>query len=137
MANIPTIEGAIKAVLEADSEIVAIVGDRIAPLAVPKGTPRPYITFRLLGGPNSQTHDSAVGLYQPRYQIECKANDYETANELSLRVILAIHGFKGTIAGVFLQYSEAFPSPDLFDNKSKITEKVVDAKFIVEGPLTE
>jgi hypothetical protein len=78
-----SIEPAIIRLLNDDSDVVELVGNRIFPIFVPKKRKLPAITYQQISGPRDNTFDGASGLANTRFQINCWARKYKDASELA------------------------------------------------------
>jgi hypothetical protein len=85
-----SLESSLYAQLTGSAGLVALVGDRIWPSHASEGTASPFIVYSsvfheglyTLGGDGDQT--------RARMQIDCYADDPDTASEIALAVIEAI-----------------------------------------------
>ena len=102
-----------KAHLQADSAIVAFVGDRIFPLVVPQAGSIPALVYTLVDGQLSNSLDGFTsGMVNYAVQLDCWARTYEDAMNLSIavrnRLNIAATSFN-TVIGGFPSLSEFEP----------------------------
>lgn len=84
-------QSALRDALANHPEVAPLVADRIYPRRLPEGWMAPAITyFRVSSSP--VLSQEGVSLDNPRIQIDCWANDPDTAEELSIAVRHALAG---------------------------------------------
>jgi len=131
-----SIEDALYAILHDDTDVEALVGDRIYPVEAPKGATLPYIVYSMITEPQDLDLSGAAGLAWPRMQLDCYGRPYKTAKDVAQRAVLALHGFTGTAAGVLIQFTQTTKGPDGFSEAPNSFRKIVEVQFILEGPLS-
>lgn len=136
MPPIKTIEDALVAILQGDSAVTDLVSDRIFPNISTEDFKGDYIVYNMLTAPLSQVHESKKGLLRPLLSLDIYSPIYGNVREIAARVVIALHGFTGTIVGVTIQFTRAEGGPDNFNEVTKLHQKNVDVNFILEGPLT-
>lgn len=137
MPSPSNLETALVAILNASSSVTALIAGRIDAVRGVKTYTAPYIVFQQMPtGPQPQVQESAAGLHRFSFQLDCYASDYDTARDLAIRVVSALHGYRGTISGIFIQHTQAEHGPDLNEDGSKIFRKIVEVQFKAEGPLS-
>jgi hypothetical protein len=96
----------------AQPDLVALVGDRVAPWKEAQGLPLPRIAYYLVGGDTWDTLAGTSGVARQVYAIDCEA-----ATEAEARAVLALvkgtratattvtglNGYAGTAGGVTVQ----------------------------------
>lgn len=100
----------LRAYLIADPAIAAVVGSdaataRVYPVQLPQGQTQPSIVYQRVTGQGDHHMQGASGLSRPRLQIDCWAQDADTAATLADLVKERIDGFRGE-----LHYGESSPS---------------------------
>lgn len=96
--------------LLADATILGLVSTRAAQGVVPQERAQPYLWFELRGTENDDCLDDAVGHVPWKYlfDVECIANDIDTAQALAARVKAIAHLYRGSfgtqnVMGVFVE----------------------------------
>jgi len=92
-----TIEKDIYYQLTDDTDVSTLVGDRVYPMKLPQGWTLPAITYQRISGERAHCLNGPSGRARPRFQIDCWAEDYDGAKDLSDKVRLCLDGFKGDI----------------------------------------
>lgn len=95
-----TIENGLHSHLTGDSAIAALVALRIFPVIAPQGTLRPYMTYQRITAKRVRSLGGPSGLANPRFQIDCWAEDYDGALDLGEKVRAAMDGFTGVMGTV-------------------------------------
>jgi len=131
-----TVDDALHAKLTAATGVSSIVSTRIHPDRAPDGVAAPYIVFQLIYADQDQTLAGAAGLAEHLFQIDCYAKDAAKAKELAQRVVLALHGFQGSAGSVTIRALRANLGPSFFFEETKMYQRVVEARFTIEGPLS-
>ncbi len=85
--------------LLANAPIVAIVGDRVTPLARTQGAALPAIVVQRIGNGPEYADDGEVGIESARVQIDCWAETYGAAKDLSGAVRDALSALADVIQG--------------------------------------
>ena len=92
--------------LLADSDLVALVSQRIYPLAAPQDAMMPAIAYQRVGTRVAQAHDGA-SYTDVRFQLSCLSDSYAGARALADAVSACANGRRGSAAGksyvVFLE----------------------------------
>jgi hypothetical protein len=78
------------------------VGDRVYPMRLPQGSILPAIVFQGISHTREDSH-SGPSLPHPRIQLNCWAETYGGAKNLSRQVRVALDGYRGTWSGVEIQ----------------------------------
>jgi len=134
MAAPKTFEDALYAILQAASGVLALVSTRVYPDRAPDDVARPYIVYQLIGGERDQTQESAVSLSTQRFQLDCIAERSDKAKELAAEVKNALHGYTGTIAGVKVDFINAFDGPGGFSETTKVYRRIVEIVVMFVEP---
>ena len=92
-----TIEKDIHYRLSNDADVSPLVGSRVYPMKLPQGWTLPAITYQRISGERAHCLGGPSGRARPRFQIDCWAEDYDGAKDLSDKVRKCLDGFKGDI----------------------------------------
>jgi len=111
--------------LLADTDVKALVGTRVYPVAVAQDVVRPYITIQRIAVDRTYDHDGETGLCAPLIQIDCWADTYRGAKTLADKVRLAISGYNGALGGYTAQAILIQNEVDLSEGPSTGSEKVI------------
>lgn len=130
-----TFEDALYAILAAAPGVSALVGTRIYPDRAPDAFVSPYIAYQLISGARDQTQESAVSISTQRFQIDCIASASSAAAKiLAAEVKNVLHGYTGTIAGVKVDYINAFDGPGGFSETTKVYRRIVEIVVLFVEP---
>jgi hypothetical protein len=95
-----TIEGAIVAMLAADTTVSGLIGARIRPFGDPEEIARPFLTYWRVDTDREITNDGPTGKSTPRIQFDAWAEDLLTARQITAAVRKLLNGFRGTVGGI-------------------------------------
>lgn len=95
----PDFATAMKARLQADAEVGALVGTRIYWGIAPQGATFPYIRLQTISDTRPETLKGYDGSRIPRVQADCFAMTYATARLLAEEVIAAV-ATPATVSGI-------------------------------------
>jgi len=129
---------ALRTLLTTAPAVVAIVGARIFPHAIPQGVRAPAVVYnRIPGVGGDYTMQGPVSLASSVLQVDCWAGDPDTACVLARAVRERLEGFAGdvvvddgspsesvSIQGVFVD-----ANGDDFDGLAKLYRERVDYRF--------
>ena len=90
-----TIKSALASYLKSKPELVALVSDRIWPVALPQKKPRPAITYRRLPSGHDHTLTSSAGTSLATFRIASYGDSYEDADLVAEAVRSVMQGFSG------------------------------------------
>jgi hypothetical protein len=98
----------INALLQADAEVVALLGERVYPLRAPQNTPYPYATYQVVSGQGNSL--AACDLYdEARVQVSLFAKTYAQIGQLHAACRKALHRQEvGAVYIAFDTYQESF-----------------------------
>lgn len=86
-----------------DGAVAWIVADRINFGSHPQGDPLPALVLNTVSGSSEYLIGAPQSLTQSRVQIDCYAEDFATAKDLSKAVINALSGASGgSVLGAFI-----------------------------------
>ncbi|MGF7161285.1 hypothetical protein FHS85_002920 [Rhodoligotrophos appendicifer] len=74
------------------SALAALVSDRVFPVVRPQAWLRPAIVITKISGLPDYTNDGPSGLASSRYQVDCWADTYAAATDVSRAVKAALSG---------------------------------------------
>ena len=98
------IHKAIVALLRDHPGVSAMVGDRIAPARLDRDPVLPMITYQQISTPRDVDHGGDQQYADFRVQVNCwadaESDGYDAVKDLAGEVRMALHGFRGTAAGV-------------------------------------
>ena len=92
MAVVSQAERALFRILQVDSEVSAIVSNRVAPLALDQEQALPAIMYEIGSSRPYSTLTGASDIVSVDFDIYCMAEDYATATDLAERVRQALSG---------------------------------------------
>lgn len=95
-----TAEHAVVALLEADSTVAGLVGERIWPNRIEQFEAMPAITYLRVSTPRTKSHGGPSGLASPRIQVNCWGSDATTARQVAEAVRRKVDGWSGVAGGV-------------------------------------
>lgn len=97
-------EVALVAMLDARAQLVALVGDRIAPGFLPQSeTERPALTYQMITDVPEPAMNVDTGVSRARYQVNIWAANAPSAMAVRVQVKAALKRIRGTFAGVVVQ----------------------------------
>lgn len=124
-----TPEAAFVALAAASPGLVALVGDRVWPIARPQATPNPCLVYQTVSNPSEYTHDGRSLLVNPRIQVDCWADDYDTAVAVRDALVAATDGWAGIAAGVRVDVVFVDGDRDDSDPDRDIYRRIVDLRI--------
>lgn len=89
MSVVP-LEDRIYVLLQSSADLTALVGSRISPGKAKQGCARPYVEFALAGTGRSYMHDGVLDMDDTIVQIDCWADDYDSARACNAAVVDAL-----------------------------------------------
>lgn len=110
-----------------------LAGDRIRPLQLDRDPVLPAITYQRISTPREVEHDGDQGYADFRVQLNCWAqrttNDagYGQARQLANEVRAALHGYRGTAAGVVIGLIEVSGDRDETDPERHFERVLLEA----------
>lgn len=109
------VEEALVTRLRAVAGVTAIASTRTYIMEAPQGTTLPFIAITAVSIPRELAHDGATTVTKGLFQVSCISSLPSTAKTLAKAVVAALHGFRGTVAGVTLFYAQVVNETDLAD----------------------
>lgn len=89
------IEKALPHFLENDTNLSALVADRIYPYKLPQTTTLPAIVYQDISNTFTQAHGEASALPFPRYQFTIYAGTVDMLNQVKEALRIRLDGYKG------------------------------------------
>ena len=117
------IEEAVFYHLTNDADILAIIGTRAYPNAIPQEADLPAIAYQVISRPGAMAHDGPVGIAWPRFQFTGQADDYDEIVDLMNKVRVAFDGFSGLMGGAGGVEIEGSFVKDIRDDYQFATER--------------
>lgn len=93
---------AIYSILTSDSDVNAIVGNRVYPQIAAQGASFPFIVYLLDDLEPSDTKSGVSTLDEVRYEIVAAAETYAVLADLTEKIRTALDRYTGTVAGVVI-----------------------------------
>lgn len=93
-----TIETALFTILTGDATVTGLVGKSVYPNLVPQGAQMPAITYQQITSLREHVMTDTLGIVASWYQINCWAESYSEARELSEAVRIALADYSGTVS---------------------------------------
>lgn len=91
------IGAAIRSHLAADTNVNALLGDRIYPLKVPQSPTFPCARYTVVSDVADRHHGGQTKLRRALVQIDCFSTKYAEADQLAAAIETLLGGFKGTL----------------------------------------
>lgn len=90
------------------SDLVALVGDRVGPWQSAQGEVLPRIVYHRISGGNVRSLTGPSGLSRERWQIDCYGATYSSAEAVARKIKgrkgdVRLDGYRGTLAGVVVR----------------------------------
>jgi hypothetical protein len=92
-----SIETAIRSALINDTDVSALIGTRVFPMLLAQGYALPAISYQRISGPRPRHTTDATGRVNAIFQIDCWAETYSQARDLSAKVITCLDNHRGTL----------------------------------------
>jgi len=86
--------------LKQRSDVTALAGDRVYPLAAPQGAGFPRVLLTRIDGGHDSDLDGPSGWSQPLILVQCQAERYAQARDLGQAVFGALGGLRGWVGSV-------------------------------------
>jgi hypothetical protein len=94
--------------LQADADVVALLGERVYPLRAPQKTPYPYATYQVVSGQGNSTMACDLD-DDARVQVSLFANTYPQVAQVHAACRKALHDKDvGSVHIAFDTYQESF-----------------------------
>jgi hypothetical protein len=119
-------EDLLKAHLQADTAIAALVADRIYPETIPQGSVIPAITYTVISGePRNSLDGFTSKLVNYRVQLDCWCAGYRDAAALALLLRDRINTASTNLTGL----CTSAPAAADFESETKRHRRNLDASF--------
>jgi hypothetical protein len=96
------IEEAIYYLLSNDATVSGLVGTRIYPMVVPRNAAMPAIAYQQISGVREHTMTGPIGMVKARFQINCWAETYATADAIAEAVRKELDGYSGVASDTWI-----------------------------------
>lgn len=124
-------EDALKAHLQADSAIAALVSERIHPLILGQKSPTPAITYSIVfGEPVNSLDGFTSGLTRYSVQIDCWSQTFDRTRELAAAVAARLN----TPAETFKSVIRSAPTLEDYESDTKYYRRSIDASCWYTAP---
>jgi hypothetical protein len=91
------IEQAIRSALINNAAVTALIGTRVYPMFLAQGYTLPAISYQRITGNRPREAADKTGRVNARFQIDCWAESYSGAHDLSGKVITCLDNHRGTL----------------------------------------
>lgn len=119
-----TFEAALKAHLNNDTAIAALIGDRMFPIVAPQSVARPYVTYqRITGTPMTDLDGLDGALAEIRVQIDAFASGFEAARALAELIRVRLQTATAAFAAV-TNFDQ-----DFFEDDVRLYRVALDVSF--------
>lgn len=121
-----TIEDVIAYRLLADSNVTALIGDRIFPIQAAQNTAAPLIIYTLITTEPTNLLSESVGFVGSRFQFDMWAKTKKEAKTLGNKVRASLDALSGTILGVRVDgtlYEDEFDGYDGEANLFRVSQE--------------
>ena len=95
-------EAAVRAILIADTDITALVVERVNPAKLPQSPTLPAIVLTKISGPRLHDLSGPSGKAYPRIQADCWAETYAGVKTLATLVRQCLDGYSGAGSGLYI-----------------------------------
>jgi len=107
---------ALYSILSNDAEVAALISTRIYPNLLPESATLPALTYQELTALRQYVLTGPVGMVRFRFQINCWASTYASADELSIEVRKALDGYSGMVENQYIHFIELLDEGDMLEN---------------------
>lgn len=124
------IEAGLYSRLSGYAGLTALTDARIYPIRLPQPATFPAVTYQRVSRPRIQTMGTNPGLVYPRFQIDCWAKTYDSANDVAAQVIAALENQLNTTwggdAGVTIQAAIVEDDMDFYEPEVDIYRVMIE-----------
>jgi hypothetical protein len=92
-----SIETAIRSALVNNPNVSALIGARVYPMFLPMGYTLPAISYQRITGGRPREMSDKTGRVNAHFQVDCWAESYSGAHDLSGKVITCLDNHRGTL----------------------------------------
>ncbi len=134
-----TIEQALKEYLTGYAGLAAIVAGRVYALITPDKPAKPYVVFQRISTPREHSQSGPSALVQPRFQIDCWGDSYETCKQAIDQVRFALDGYKGVMGVTYpVTVYDAFceGDKDTYDHPTRLYGAMIDVRIRHEEAIS-
>lgn len=101
--------------LVSDDDVRNVVGERIFPLVIPEGAPRPFVVFSGVNVAGEYSKDGWIGDVT-RVDVMCVADRYDSVADLAENVRITLEQSKKRYAEYTIASAELKKSTDTYEN---------------------
>lgn len=120
--------------LESQTPIIDVVGNRIYPVKLPQASPMPAMTYHVISAPRSYNQDGQTDLTPFLMQLDCWGETYGDAQSVRNAIVTAISGLIDQQIGspailfsaIFIQQERDGYASNLDDSDSQLYRKSMD-----------
>jgi hypothetical protein len=121
-----SIETSLRTYIVGIPAIVALIGSRMYPVALPPNVTLPAISYFRVSEPGDYTHQGPSRLQDARFQFSCWATTWVGARAIVTALLAALEGYTGTLTGVFIGHSLLAGMRDVAEPEANIYHIAVD-----------
>lgn len=123
------IETSLRSYLLAQTSITSLVGQRIYPMRLPQGATLPAITYQVVFGTSTYSHDGDEDLGRRRFQLDCWASTYADSMNVAEAVRAAINGHDGPMGSTAQVNGRVINILDLPEPELAIWRRMVEVQL--------
>jgi len=126
------IEKGLVTYLSSDSNITALVSDRIYGSRMPQSPTYPNIVYSRISADRDRTVEGANGIERARIQLDCRARTYGEAKDLAAAVIDSIEDYSGLMGTITVRHVAIDNDNDFYDPDAEAERVSIDAIITYE-----
>lgn len=108
-----------------DSDLTALIGQRIYPQQRPEGPFQDSIIYTELGGERTRSLQGFSGQQNTQFQFDCESYDYDRAKEIAGLIVDLLDCYQGTMGDSYVQGIFIEPSTDTIVPPQAADEKAI------------
>lgn len=112
-----SLQNAIRAMLLANADVAALVGDRVRPVIGAQEDPKPFLTIQISNNQGTQTHSGPAGSRNATAEIAIVSETYRDAEALALLIDRIVNGYVGVVPDQHIRIA-----PATLDDESDIEQ---------------
>lgn len=124
------IGNSIKSLLEANTDLVTLVGTKIYPVQAPQGEKDPLVIYGIVKQEGQHSKDRTSPEDWIEVDINVYAKDYDQMHDISKEVRIALDGKKGTIASNVISQISFMDFADGWEEKRESYAGVITFQVI-------
>lgn len=114
----------------ADTDVAALVGNRMYPVVLPQSVTLPALRYLLSDDVPGQTQEGPDGLWRPRLQFDCYATRRSQARDLARAVLARLNGYQGAMGGSTIGALQAQNQLEMFEETVEAFRVMVDFRVL-------